>query len=109
MGSNINKNINFIKKLFLFSNYIINIKIILSISFILCIITIFLININYKLLLNNYYNDIQKNMNISFGNEIKKKIRIAIYCYCLKNGGRARITSKLLNYLNKIKIPYEIQ
>lgn len=104
MGSNINKNINFIKKLFLFSNYIINIKIILSISFILCIITIFLININYKLLLNNYYNDIQKNMNISFGNEIKKKIRIAIYCYCLKNGGRARITSKLLNYLNKIKI-----
>ena len=31
-------------------------------------------------------------------------MRIGIYTYCIKNGGRARITSKLLNYFHKIKI-----
>ena len=43
-------------------------------------------------------------MNITFQNKIKKKIKIGTFTIGLKNGGRARITSLLLNYLNKINI-----
>jgi hypothetical protein len=46
------------------------------------------------------------NLNLTFFKNIKKesKINIAIYGYCIKNGGRARITSLLINYLHKISI-----
>ena len=37
-------------------------------------------------------------------NLIKKKLRIAVYTLSISGGGRARITSLLLNYLHKIKI-----
>ena len=61
-------------------------------------------NINYTYQINENYYDIQKVVNDSFFPPIKYKIRIGIYCYCLKNGGRARITSILINYFYKIKI-----
>ena len=32
------------------------------------------------------------------------KIRVGVFSYYLRNGGRARITSLLLNYLHKINI-----
>ena len=41
---------------------------------------------------SNYIN-FQKEYNLSFYNEIKNKIKIAIYAFTIKNGGRARITS----------------
>ena len=44
-------------------------------------------------------------LNLSFNNKkIINKIKIGIYSYYLRNGGRARITSLLLNCLYKIKI-----
>ena len=51
----------------------------------------------------NYYN-IQKNLNLKFDSKIKKKLRIGIYTYCLKNGGLQRLTSLMLKYFNQIKI-----
>lgn len=44
-------------------------------------------------------------LNLSFNDKkITNKIKIGIYSFYLRNGGRARITSLLLNYLYKIKI-----
>ena len=60
--------------------------------------------LKYKLDINEKYIKIQKNINITFKNKIKNKINIGIYGYCIKNGGRARITAFLLNYFYKIKI-----
>lgn len=80
-------------------------KKILGILFIILILLVYnsiLISFNYNI--NQNYLIIQKNLNISFLKTLKNKINIGIYSYCLKNGGRARITSILLNYLNKIKI-----
>ena len=66
-----------------------------------------------KINLKKYYLDIYKNyeklnesLNLTFFKNIKKesKINIAIYGYCIKNGGRARITSLLINYFHKISI-----
>ena len=42
------------------------------------------------------------NYNISY--KTIKKIKIGTFTYFLENGGRSRITSFLLNYLNKEKI-----
>ena len=58
----------------------------------------------YNININESYYNIQKTLNLTFNNNLLNKIRIGIYAYCLKNGGRARITSILINYLNKIKI-----
>jgi len=58
----------------------------------------------YFILLNYNYNNIQKELNINFQNKINNKIKIGIFTVGLKNGGRARITSLLTNYLNKINI-----
>lgn len=58
----------------------------------------------YKLEINKYYTKIQKDLNLSFINNLKNKINLGIYTYCLNNGGRARITSLLINYFSKIKI-----
>lgn len=79
-------------------------KILIFISIILIIIKynniINIINLN----LNNNYLKIGKFLNIYFNNELKNKIKIAIYCYSIKNGGRARMTALLVNYLYQIKI-----
>ena len=48
--------------------------------------------------------DSQKYLNQCFNNNLKKKIKLGIYAYGIKNGGRARITSILINKLYKIKI-----
>ena len=50
------------------------------------------------------YLDIKKKFNLTFNKELKNKIRIGIYAYTMKNGGRARITAQLLNYFSKINI-----
>ena len=54
--------------------------------------------------LNNNYKTIQNELNLNFVNNLYHKIKIAIYAYTMKNGGRARVTSLLINYFNKIKI-----
>ena len=54
--------------------------------------------------LNNDYNKIKLDYNLTFKNRTKKKIRIGIYAIAIKNGGRARITSILINYLANIAI-----
>jgi glycosyltransferase involved in cell wall biosynthesis len=54
--------------------------------------------------LNNNYLYNQKYLNLSFNNNLSNKIKIGIYAYSIKNGGRARITALLINNLNKIKI-----
>ena len=53
----------------------------------------------YYISLNKSFIKIQKNLN-----KIKYKIKIAIYTTYIGNGGRARITVLLLNYLYKIKM-----
>jgi hypothetical protein len=50
------------------------------------------------------FNNSNKNLNSSFNYKIKCKIKIATYTFYLENGGRARITSFLLNYLQNINI-----
>ena len=55
---------------------------------------------------NNNYKKLNKNLNLTLFKNNKKqtKINIAIYGYCIKNGGRARITTLLINYLYKINL-----
>jgi hypothetical protein len=53
---------------------------------------------SYNIQLNESYKMNLKNYDISFNNNINKKIKIGIISHCIKNGGRARITS-LLNLL----------
>jgi len=56
---------------------------------------------NYK------YINLYKNLNLTFNNinkNEKKLLNIAIYTLRIKDGGRSRITSLLINYLNEIKI-----
>lgn len=59
---------------------------------------------NFNKDLNDNYLVNQKYLDLSFNNNLSNKIRIGIYTYSIKNGGRARITSILINNLNKIKI-----
>ena len=54
--------------------------------------------------MNKNYKIIQNELNFYFLNNLNHKINIAIYAYTMKNGGRARLTSLLIKYLNKIKI-----
>ena len=58
----------------------------------------------YNITLNDIYHSIQYFLNISFHNNLNKKIKIGIYCKSLKNGGIQRSTSLTLKYLNKIEI-----
>jgi len=57
---------------------------------------------NQKIIQN--YIQVQNELNISFSKRKKGKINIGIYAYGLKNGGRARSTSLLINYFKNIKI-----
>ena len=52
---------------------------------------------------SNYLN-IKNNLNLTFIHELENKIKVGIYSYTIKNGGRARVTVLLLNYLNTINI-----
>ena len=77
-------------------------------KFVLLIITLsfiylLIMNNNYDILNENYLN-IQNNLNLTFINKLNKKIAIAIYAFGIKNGGRARVTSLLLNYFVTINI-----
>ena len=98
------------KNIFLFLNIKKGFNKNLSYKYIILNLILFLIIIllisyfNNKLIINKKYKDIQKNMKITFLKKIKHKINIAIYGYCIINGGRARITSILVNYLYKIKL-----
>ena len=68
---------------------------------------IIIITIKYfknQLELNKLFLNYQKELNISFSVKIKKKIRIGIYTLCLKNGGRARLASILINRLYRFKL-----
>ena len=60
----------------------------------------------YILEINNNYLKIQKdlNINISLVKNLKNKIKLGLFSYGLKNGGRARLTSILINYFYSIKI-----
>ena len=69
------------------------------------LIFIFKISNNIKnLYINNAYLNIKKDLNLNFKNKLLIKIRIAIYCTGIKNGGVERLTSILVNYFDKIKI-----
>ena len=73
----------------------------------LIIYLIFLNNIkfnSYNLELNKHYLKYQKSLNLTFPNKISKQIKIAIFTFCMKNGGRARVTSLLINALYKLNI-----
>lgn len=58
----------------------------------------------YNLQLTDEYLKLKKNLNLNFHNYIYKKLSIAIYTCRIKNGGRARLTSILINYLNQLKL-----
>ena len=74
---------------------------ILMIKFIALII---IKNINNKFKLNEYIINYQKELSKTFHFKISKKIRVGIYTFCLKNGGRARLASMLINFLYKVKL-----
>ena len=59
---------------------------------------------NYNIEYNNNYFKIPNYLNLGFNGKIKNKIRIGICTGYLSNGGRARITAILINYLIRIKL-----
>lgn len=63
----------------------------------------FILKINYDILNNNYL-AIKNTFNLTIINKINKKIKLAVYAFGIKNGGRARVTSLLINYFIKIKL-----
>ena len=65
---------------------------------------IYIIFIKEKLQLNNDFLKIQKDLKFKFQKKLINKIKIAIYCRNIKNGGVERLTSILLNNLNKMKV-----
>ena len=81
---------------------------ILKFFILLCFIIFFFINlyndIKFRKILNDNYLELQKKININFHNKIRLKINIAVYGYCIKNGGRARLTALMVSYFYKIKI-----
>lgn len=67
---------------------------------------IFFVNIKIEEL-NKTYTELQKNIQLNFNNTLKKKIKIGIYTYNLKNGGLQRLTSLILKFFYNIEI-YDI-
>ena len=63
----------------------------------------FRLNLNNDIINNNYLT-IKNNINLTIINHINKKIKVAVYAFGIKNGGRARVTSLLINYFIKIKL-----
>jgi hypothetical protein len=94
----------------IFKNYIylkhkyIKIKYLLLFIFMIFIkIYLQIIHLSIQMINQNYI-QIQNKYNISFSNRIKNKLNIGIYAFGIKNGGRARSTSLLINYFKRIKI-----
>jgi hypothetical protein len=58
----------------------------------------------YKSEINKSYLKIQEDFNLCFYKNLSNKINLGLYSYGLKNGGRARLTSILINYFYKLKI-----
>jgi len=54
--------------------------------------------------INNNYLKLQLDLNLTFSNQLKNKINLAIYYNSIKNGGVERLTALLLNYFDNIKI-----
>ena len=91
-------------KYFSASKLSIKVKVLINIYFI-SIINFLLKNYKFLMIdLNINYLKIQDDINFHFDSNINSKINLAIHCYSLKNGGRARLTSLILNQLNKVKI-----
>ena len=79
-------------------------SIIINLIFIILIIYINILFKTKKLYINKKYLALKKDLNLDFENyKLISKIRIASYCYNLKNGGVQRITSILLNNLDRIR------
>jgi len=78
---------------------------------ILLLLIFFFVKLYYNIIFNFYISEINKNysqiqhdLNLNFMNNLNNKINLGIYSFCLKYGGRARLTSILINYMYKIKI-----
>ena len=84
------------------SNKIMKIFVALLLLFFL-LFYLLLLKINNDIINKNYL-IIKNNFNLTFINKINKKIKIGIYAYGIKNGGRARVTSLLINFFTKIKV-----
>ena len=94
-------NLKYFKNLYLIlNNFKFFIIIILSLFLSLHIIILEYFTIN----LNNNYIKIKNDLKLTFNNSIKNKIRIGIFAYCIKNGGRARISALLINNIYKYNI-----
>lgn len=63
----------------------------------------FILKINYDILNINYL-AITNTFNLTIINKNNKKIKLAVYAFGIKNGGRARVTSLLINYFIKLKL-----
>lgn len=79
---------------------ILRVKLFIIILIIIIILKLLLENPDYYMTFNN--NKLSKILNIDFN--IAKNIRIALYTKYIVNGGRARITAILFNYLYKLNI-----
>ena len=90
-----------IKKFLYINQFIKVIFIIIILFFRLKIYVLF----NFQL--NKYYLEIQKNINLSFNNKLKDKIKIGIYTYSFKNGGLQKLSSLILKYFQTVRI-YDI-
>ena len=79
-------------------------KILIIFFLMIFIIKFYKLTTKINMELNEEYLNIQKNLNLSFNNKLTKKLKIGVYSYSIKNGGRARMTASLINYLYKVKI-----
>ena len=82
-------------------NYLLLIK---YFKFVLLVLSILRYTYNIKnkqLSLNNDYLNIENRYNLK---SVKNKIKLGIITICLKNGGRSRITSLLINYLSNYEL-----
>ena len=101
----ITKNIN--KNLKNYNNKLLLIVLLKSIMFIIVIFNIKYFNIltkDYKINLNKKYLNIKHDLNLTNADNLSKKINLAFYAYGLKNGGRSRITSILINHFYKLEV-----
>ena len=92
---------NYIYILYFFNKYFKKLYCLIIIFFSIFIFKNFLKINNIRLI--NEYLKFKNKFNLKLNYKLNKELRIGIYGYCLKNGGRARITSLLVNYFEKVK------
>ena len=86
-------------------NYFPKLNVIIFVSILIIYIYVYKIIKDNNIKLKREYSKFQFDLNYKFNNNnINKIIRIAIYTVSLSDGGLQRITSKLINFLEKIKI-----